>query len=392
MAVTKVNLPHTVNSILVVCPRRIGDVFCATPVVRSLKAAFAGTAIDMLVFEGTEGIIAENPDLRSVLTIPERPTWTQHVSFYQALWNRYDLAVSVQASDRSTLYAWASSKTSVGIVPDKANAWWKRKLLSGWVLLDNLGTHTVSMNLRLLELLGVKPLASPVLGWSGGDQDIVKSFVPPTLAQKGYAVLHVSPKFVYKQWTVTGWVELAKWLERQALTVVLTAGDSDEDRECLSSLLPHVSKDYVNLAGKLSLSSMSCLLNGATLYIGTDTAVTHMAAALGTPTVALFGPSNPVKWGPWPQSFPAGNSSPWKMRGSQRQGNVFLLQGEGDCVPCLGEGCERHIKSLSMCLQNLPAHRVIEAAQVLLTEQKQATESSGRPVIQSRIAGVQKTL
>lgn len=392
MAVTKVNLPRTVNSILVVCPRRIGDVLYATPVVHSLKAAYASAAIDMLVFEGTEGVVAENLDLRSVLTIPERPKWTQHVSFYQTLWRRYDLAVSVQASDRSTLYAWASSKMSVGIVPDKANAWWKRKLLSGWVPLDNFGTHTVSMNLRLLELIGVKPLASPVLGWSGADEDIIKSFLPPTLTKKGYAVLHVSPKFAYKRWTVTGWVELAKWLQKQDLTVILTAGDSKEDRECLSSLLPQVPEDYINLAGKLSLSSLSCLLSRATLYVGTDTAVTHMAAALGAPTVALFGPSNPVKWGPWPQSFPAGNSSPWKVRGSQRQRNVFLLQGEGDCVPCLAEGCDRHIKSLSLCLQNLPVHRVIEAAQVLLTEHKQAAETSDRPVIQGRIAGVQKTV
>jgi heptosyltransferase-3 len=93
---------------------------------------------------------------------------------------------------------------------------------------------------------------------------------------------------------------------------------------------------------------------------------TAMAAAAGTPTVVLFGPSNPVKWGPWPKDFAPTTPSPWRKNGSQRQGNVFLLQGEGECVPCLGEGCDRHVNSLSECLQLLPVRRVIQAAETML--------------------------
>jgi heptosyltransferase-3 len=85
-----------------------------------------------------------------------------------------------------------------------------------------------------------------------------------------------------------------------------------------------------------------------------------MAAALGTPTVALFGPSNLVKWGPWPLCY-AEDLNPWKMRGSQRVNNVIVVQGEGTCVPCMEEGCECHNDSLSDCLQNLPVANVIAA-------------------------------
>src|SRR5215475_13835721 len=116
MSVKNAKLLGSVNSVLVVCPRRIGDVLFATPVVRSLKNAYPSAAIDMLVFEGTEGIVSANPDVRRVLTISPRPGWKEHVSLYRALWRRYDLAVSVQASDRATLYAWASARTRVGIV------------------------------------------------------------------------------------------------------------------------------------------------------------------------------------------------------------------------------------------------------------------------------------
>jgi len=85
----------------------------------------------------------------------------------------------------------------------------------------------------------------------------------------------------------------------------------------------------------------------------------------GAPTVALFGPSNPVKWGPWPQGY-AQPQNPYRLRGTQRVANVILLQGAGDCVPCMEEGCERHVRSLSDCLQKLSSQEVIAAAQSLL--------------------------
>ncbi|MCA1957238.1 MAG: hypothetical protein LDL14_01750, partial [Nitrospira sp.] len=116
------------------------------------------------------------------------------------------------------------------------------------------------------------------------------------------------------------------------------------------------------------LPALGYLLSRAAVYVGTDTAVSHMAAAVGVPTVVLFGPSNPVKWGPWPKDYPVNENSPWKTKGTQRQGNVLLLQGAGDCVPCYAEGCGRHVNSLSECLQQLPSALVIEAVRTMLAQ------------------------
>jgi len=380
MATKKLNLPIPVNSILVVCPRRVGDVLFATPVVRSLKTTYSNAAIDMLVFEGTEGIVSANSDLRQVLTIAQRPRWREHLSLYKAIWRGYDLAVSVQASDRSTLYAWASGRVSIGILVQDRKSWWKRRVLDDWVALDNLGTHTVSMNTRLLDLLGVTTLPTPVIGWSKTDEEMIQSIFPSDGEQRTYVVLHVSPKFSYKQWTVSGWIELAQWLARRGLKVVVTAGDSEQDHAYAAKLFCSFPSESINLAGKISLPALGCLLSQATLYVGTDTAVTHMAAALGVPTVALFGPSNPIKWGPWPKNWSAASPSPWKFHGSQQQGNVFLLQGEGDCVPCLHEGCDRHVNSLSDCLQTLPASRVIEAARSMFAQRRELSHLMGTPI------------
>jgi heptosyltransferase-3 len=150
--------------------------------------------------------------------------------------------------------------------------------------------------------------------------------------------------------------------------VVVAGGNSGDERKYIAELLPQLPAGSVNVAGKVDLATLAWILSRAKLYVGTDTAVTHMAAALGIPTVALFGPSSPSKWGPWPQGHPAGSSSPWLMRGTQSRRNVVLIQGEDprDCVPCLGEGCDKHVASLSACLQHMPAAKVIEAAERLL--------------------------
>jgi heptosyltransferase-3 len=74
-----------------------------------------------------------------------------------------------------------------------------------------------------------------------------------------------------------------------------------------------------------------------------------------------------VKWGPWPKAHPH-DINPWNRLGSQRQGNVLLLQGAGACVPCHLEGCDRHIDSYSDCLQQLSAARVIAAIEAMLSK------------------------
>ncbi|HEX5544764.1 MAG TPA: hypothetical protein VFX10_04645, partial [Nitrospira sp.] len=77
------------------------------------------------------------------------------------------------------------------------------------------------------------------------------------------------------------------------------------------------------------------------------------------------------------KDLPVTGQSPWKTHGSQRLEKVYLLHGEGDCVPCLGEGCDRHINSLSECLQQLPVNRVIQVVEMMLRERKHLVRTSG---------------
>lgn len=359
----------TCESVLVVCTRRIGDVLLATPVIRSLKAAVPQAAIDMLVFRGTEDVVTANSDIRRVWTVSPGATVRESLTMLSQMWRRYDLALSVLPGDRPVFYAWAAGRRSMATVTPERKSWWKRLLLDGLESFDNFDTHTVVMNLRLLRLLGVAAVATPVVTWAPEDEVAARAVFQDMDGSERYAVLHVTPKFVYKAWTASGWAMLGRWIRDCGVKVVIVGGTSPDERATVSRILDGLPPDVIDLTGRVTLRALGPILSRAALYVGTDTAVTHMAAALGVPTIALFGPSNPVKWGPWPSAWPADSPSPWKRVGSQQRGNVYVLQGEGDCVPCLHEGCGRHVNSMSDCLQQLPVSRVIEVAEQMLQRQ-----------------------
>lgn len=348
------------NTILVIITRRIGDVLLTTPLIRTLKAAWPQAQIDVLVFENTRDILANHPDIHKVISMPNRMnfTWILH------MWNRYDLAVSALTSDRATLSAWLAGKQRIGLLEDKPNQSWKRCLLNDWVVFDHLNTHTVSMGLKLASKLGLALQYEISVAWTAQDKSLVDALL--ATEKPVYAVLHIYPKFAYKMWHADGWVALVTWLNAQHLQVILTGSSDPNELRYIQNLVAKLPPTTLNLAGKLNFAHMAYLLANAKLYVGPDTVTTHLAAACGAPTVALFGPSNPVKWAPWPHGYQA-QSSPWQMIGATQQvANVALIQGmqpktRANCVPCHLEGCDRHINSHSQCLDELPASRVIAA-------------------------------
>lgn len=357
----------TPRRVLIIVTRRIGDVLLATPLVRSLRRAWPESAIDVLVFRGTEGVLAANPDITRILTVAERPGLLEHVRHFARIFRRYDLALSLLAGDRPTIYAWAAGRRRAGLLNDTPKERWKQRLLHQWVPFDNLDTHTVRMHLALADLFGAGKSSEVVVGWSPRDEERVGEILGAGWRDRQYALLHPFPKFNYKKWHDEGWTELARWLAGKGFRILLSGGRDPEEQEYVGALALVMPEGTRNLAGELSLPQLACILARAKLYVGPDTAVTHMAAALGVPTVALFGPSNPVKWGPWPAGFDP-ERNPWQRLGSRRQGNVFLVQGVRHCVPCMLEGCDRHIGSYSDCLQELQAERVIAAAEALLAD------------------------
>ncbi len=332
---------------LVVCTLRLGDVLLTTPVARAIKRAHPHAVIDMLVLQGMEGVLEGNPDLRQVITVPHRATFWSRLKELWQLWKQYDIALTTVSSDRARMYCFLGSKCSVGSY-NPHSFWLSVGLLSRKIPFDDTGTHTLLMGLKLLDLIQVPRVYTVIPPTAGGG-------LPAALPTRDFAVLHPYPKFHYKRWTLSGWIYLAQLLQNQGLTVVLTGGSTREEVDYDQQIAD--ASQAINLAGQLRLAQTADLIAKARIFVGPDTGITHLAAALGIPAIALFGPTNPVKWGPWPKDYTR-DINPWAMKGSARCGNVQLIQGEGDCVPCHQEGCFRHLESRSKCLEGIDPERV----------------------------------
>jgi heptosyltransferase III len=334
--------------ILVIALRRLGDVLLTTPLIRSLRRAWPQATIDALVFADTAGILSRNPDLDGIVTMPVRPTAAQSLGLAARLWRRYDLAISTQCGDRPTVFGLVAARRCVAPVESNFNGRLKRAFLHRTVPYAS-GTHRVEEILRLADVLGIarvpeviSPRPSSVDGLPAGD----------------FAVIHAAPMFHYKRWSKNGWRVLATELTKRGLTVVATGGPGEAERRYLDEVWDGAAPIH-RLDGQLDWPQLAGLISKARIYIGPDTSVTHLAAASGCPTVALYGPTDPRLWGPWPVG---GLDEMWRAADSiQHRDKVWLVQNPLPCMPCQLEGCERRLDSYSSCLDEISPQQVIKA-------------------------------
>jgi heptosyltransferase III len=354
------------RSILVICTARIGDVLLGTPVVRSLKARWPDAQIDVLLFDGTGGVLENNPDIRQVVSVAPRANLKERFADGRKIWRKYDLACALRTSSRASFYCWFAGRKRIGIVAPVGKGWVGRLMLDRFVVDRDQTMHVVQSGLSLMSLVGITPYFEVVPPGIGDQPERLAqlNLLLAAAAGKPYVVVHVYPRYTYKMWHAEGWVAVIEFLRARGYAIVLTGSSTAAEVVYARDISERAGSEVIILVGKLSLGAVAEVIRRAKLYIGPDTSVSHVAAATGTPTVALFGPSNPVRWGPWPKGWR--DSSPWTSSGSGKRGNVYLLQGIGACVPCKLEGCGANIHSWSDCLLTLDANRVIDAAAELL--------------------------
>ncbi len=367
MKKAKIREPHRV---LVIVLQRIGDVLLATPIARSLKEQWPSVQIDFLVAEGTEGILSPGDGIiDQVISVKRNSGVGATLRLLSRIFRQYDLALSTQSGDRSIFYTLLAARWRASMVPSKKPFLdWKRAVSSAWVEDDKLDRHVVLQNALLMDAIGVKPVRDVVVPTS---LDVATS-TNENVERRKYVVIHPGAKFPYKEWTKEGWIKVISGLVTSGLDVVLSGGpDTAEKRYC--ELLCR--EDYpgpgtvINRAGQTSFPDLAQCLSKAALYIGVDTSVTHLAAATGVAVLSIYGPTNPVKWAPWPkgyeQDFPPFQSY---TKAPQTVGNVTLLQGDNAkaCVPCHLEGCDRHPQSRSQCLDRLDPQTVLDKALTIL--------------------------
>ena len=201
-------------------------------------------------------------------------------------------------------------------------------------ILSSLGTEVKNRVPRLSISEQDKKLAGEVLLRHGVKED------------KPLIFIHPGSGSIKKSWPSHHFAKLARNLqERFSARIAVIEGPADRAQaETLSASLKGSSTVKI---GKLPLRTLAVLLKRGKCFIGNDSGITHLAAAVGTPSIALFGPTDPGVWGP-------------------RGENVSIIRGETDCSPCTPEtlrGCTRQ-----RCLENIKVETVSDAVQKLVSE------------------------
>ena len=355
--------------ILVIVTRRIGDVLLTTPLIQAAHARWPQARVDVLGFAGTLGVLRGHPAVNELIEVPAGSGWRQSIPLIRRLWRRYDLALVTQYSDRAHLYGWIAASRRSGLTfLNDPSGWWKRRLLDHEEVVGRHPTHAVLERLNLL-----RPWADAAAAVSVGLPTAAP--LPADIAERlraGYVVVHAPSLFRYKQWPLAHFKVLVGGLLADGRQVVLTGGPSPEDSDMVNEVCRvGAAPELLGLAGRLSFGQLVTLIGSASLYIGPDTSVTHIAAACSVPVLALYGPIDPRLWGPWPQG--AAPAPPYVAHAlAQRAMRVTVLQGTQACVPCNGAGCERHDNSRSDCLETMLPERVLAQARVLLDEAARA--------------------
>jgi heptosyltransferase-3 len=337
----------------------------------------------VLGYEKTMGMLVGNSHINEVIESPEHPRWPEYKLLLGRIFRKYDLAIVTQPSDRAHIYGLLAAPKRVGIVsPEPLHHWWKNLLSLHTVELDYWRQHAVVERLRLLEPFSTRSVIVPQLDPPAP----LPLEVAAPLICKPYVVIHATPMWRFKRWPSTSWAGLIEYLVLRGHHVVLTGSLSVKDKALNAEILELLSvgarASTLDLAGALNLNQMTTLLVGADRYVGVDTSVTHQAAAVGVRTIALFGPTPPTNFGPWPKGEDRlDRDSPWDLVGEgdvdmarfQVKSNVTIVQGPGRCVPCRKAGCQDKFESHSECLETLS---IRDVARLFDHSQKICTQNS----------------
>jgi ADP-heptose:LPS heptosyltransferase len=338
--------------ILVSRTDKIGDLLCTLPVFGTLRKAFPQARLTALVSPYAQEIVRDHPWVDAVEPIAKGEGPFPLAERFRRL--RADTFLGVYPRPSLAAAAWlAHIPLRVGTAYRWYSPFFNRKV---WVHRSASDRHEVEYNLDLVGLLGVT-LRLPRIELPLTDKD--RGFAADLLKEKGvpygthYTAVHPGHRGSALNWSLERYAELAGKLLQKGHVVVLTAGP--EETGIIARVTTHlkvlgVQTKPVLLIGECNLKQLAAVYEGADCFLSGSTGTMHLAAAVGTPTVSLFGTipqTTPVRWGPW------GNEA-----------TVLMPQGL-QCADCRLGHCRRHDP-----MDGIPVEEVLRAVEKYIERAK----------------------
>ena len=353
-----------IRRVLVTKLRHHGDVLLTSPVFSTLKRAAPHVEIDALVYRDTAPMLANHPSIAWIHSIDR--DWKRRGLRAQgsAEWTllrelrarRYDLLLHLTEHPRgATLAHLLRPRFAVTRERPQGGLLWKR-FTHFYRLPRRTPRHAVEANLDALRRIGVYP--------EPGDKRVV--LIPGdaararaqallrehALAPGGFVNAHPGSRWLFKCWPAASNAALFDRIAASGQRIVVTGAPDARERALVTSVLGLVAdstrRNIADVSGQLTLQELAALTAHARVFVGVDSAPMHIAAAMGTPTLALFGPSGEQEWGPWDVA--------------QR----VVVSQRHPCRPCGIDGCGGG--KVSECLTTLAVDEVFAQLVSLLDE------------------------
>ena len=344
------------RNILVIQLGDIGDVVLTTASLRALKDRLPDARVHALVRKGCGALLAADPNLCGIFESRRgggklSDVARENLALSRALRaERFDLVIDLRTGDRSAILALlARGAEKIAFAGDGAR--WRRlifdRLFDRLVVAPPPAHPGADQSLRILRAAGfdvgdylpqlhvseeMDTTAVRILSAAG---------IPP-----GSRFVTINPfsRWKYKEWGYDRWSGVIATLgERHGVPSVLV-GSAEESGEA-AGILQKAGGTGRSIAGKTSLGELAAVLRRSTLHLGVDSAAPHMASALGTPTLTIFGPSD------W---------RAWVLQDDLHR----VVAPEMPCVPCNMQGCDR--RGRSVCLEEISTEKVMRAAGEIL--------------------------
>lgn len=331
--------------ILFIKPSSLGDVVQAMPTLAALRRRFPRASITWLVKRQWAGIVERVEGVDEVWAVePGLAGWLSQVPRLRA--QGFDLAVDLQGLFRSGGLAWLSGcATRIGFANAREGSPW---FYTHRVPVPTMEMHAVDRYLLVARALGALAQGEPEFRFRPLSAD--RALVTELLTRQGvpsdapWVAMNVSARWGTKRWPRESFAEVADRLQQEGVGPVVLIGGPDEqtDTEAVRRLMRTPPAD---LTGQTNLGLLPALVQAASLLITNDSGPMHVAAAVGTPVVALFGPTSPVRTGPYGRH------------------HLALTSGVA-CSPCFSRQCRNRVRL--ECLTSIAPARVVEAARAQL--------------------------
>jgi lipopolysaccharide heptosyltransferase III len=293
---------ETIVKVLLIQLKRIGDLILTLPSIAALRANFPDATIHLAISRSCRDLTPAIPGVDRFLVAN---SWAYAHHWLPILANHYDYCIDFTRTDRSAFLAFVSrAKKKITFERTKVRSKWRPFFYDEFVDSSVRDKHTIDHHLAFLGPLGIAKAAGDLqLEIPEKAKGKAAEILSRSRIEDPFVIFHPGSARTEKFWDVGCWAEVINYWSERGGHSVLTSGDSSLERTHIAEINARLHEPIVDLSGRIDLLTLTALIERAALLVGVDSAPTHLAAAMRTPQVVLYGPTNPFHWRP--RSSPA---------------------------------------------------------------------------------------